>query len=74
MSEVKLNRPEAEAALSIEPWKDDVAFFAFNPVEAIMSQEDGNLFFPSCRNAGHAGKRSGRCLAHLATPSSSATA
>ncbi len=58
MSEVKIIRPEAGAAFSIEPWKDDVTFFAFNPVEDIMSQEDGSLVFPSCRNARHAGKRS----------------
>ncbi len=45
MSEIKLTRPAVAATVTIEPNKGDNFAIAFDPGEAVMTQQDGSLVF-----------------------------
>ncbi|MCR5259155.1 MAG: hypothetical protein K6E40_13485, partial [Desulfovibrio sp.] len=45
MSDIKLTSPAVAATVAIEPNKGDNFAIAFDPSEAVMSQQDGNLVF-----------------------------
>ena len=45
MPEIRLTRPVAAATVTIEPQKGDSFNIAFDPSEAVMSQQDGGLVF-----------------------------
>ena len=45
MSDIKLTRPAVAATATIEPNKGDNFTIAFDPSEAVMSQQDGSLVF-----------------------------
>ncbi len=45
MSDIKLTRPAAAATVTIEPNKGDNFAIAFDPSEAVMTQQDGGLVF-----------------------------